>query len=79
MSQPDVNTREVPPPVGDVVNTLWRILVIGLLVIIVAAGVAAFALSMDAKQETDPQPFLTLATAGLTGLLGLFVNPKNGA
>lgn len=67
----------VPEPELKVANSLWKILIYGLLFIIVGALIAAFVLSSDSREAaTDPAPFFTLATAGLTGLLGLFVSPK---
>lgn len=74
----DLGKKQVPPPSLSVADTLWKVLIFGLVVIIVGALIAAFVLSSDNKDAgTDPAPFFTLATAGMTGLLGLFVNPKS--
>ena len=78
MAQPNYDVENVPAPGQGVADSLWKVLIVGLLVIIVGALIAAFVLSSDsAEVGTDPAPFFTLATAGLTGLLGLFVSPKN--
>jgi FtsH-binding integral membrane protein len=78
MAQPNIGTNNIPDPSPGVTDGLWKILIYGLLLIIVGALVAAFVLSSDSKDAaTDPAPFFTVATAGLTGILGLFVNPKS--
>lgn len=78
MSQIEAGKRDISDPSPHVADMLWRILIVGLFVIICGSIVAAFVLSSDsADAATDPAPFFTLATAGLTGLLGLFVNPKS--
>jgi hypothetical protein len=64
----------VPDPDIPTSNSLWRLLVGGLLVIIILAlGIAAW-ITLDGNAETDPQSFFTIGTASLTGLLGLFIN-----
>lgn len=64
----------VPDPDGPTSNSLWLLLVRGLLaVIILSLGVAAW-ITLDGNADTDPQSFFTVGTASLTGLLGLFIN-----
>lgn len=73
----EFDAKQVPPPGPKVADKLWAVLVIGLLVLIAGAFVAAFILSSDSPDAaTDPGPFFTLGTAALTGLLGLFISPK---
>ncbi|MBT1633113.1 hypothetical protein [Curtobacterium flaccumfaciens] len=58
-------------------NWTWRVLVVALICLIAGAYLGAFILTADANKETDPAAFVTLGTAGLTGLLGLFTpSPK---
>ena len=57
-------------------DRLWTILVVGLVGISTLALVALMLAVLDKSDETSPDVFLTVFTAALTGLLGLFVNPQ---
>lgn len=58
------------------ISSLWQLLVWGMFaVIILSLGLAGW-IVLDGNAETDPQPFFTIATAALTGLLGLFVTKE---
>jgi len=63
----------ITPPSQDTANDLWRILVIGLLVLILVSLGGVLYLLADNKDKTSPDLALTAFTALLTGLFGSFV------
>lgn len=63
----------IPPPTGSEVNWLWKALVVGLIVILLGALAGVVFAVLDANDSTSPDVIVTLFTAVLTGLIGLFV------
>jgi hypothetical protein len=59
----------VPPPSGQSVNDLWMLLVRGLLLLLLISVCGVIFLLVDGK---DPDLVVTVFTALLTGMLGLF-------
>lgn len=69
----------VPPPTGRGVDTLWTILVSGLVaVLILALGGIIFTI-VDGEQTAGADILVTVFSSALTGLIGLFVrSPASG-
>jgi hypothetical protein len=63
----------IPPPRGGDVNWLWKVLVSGLVVVLIISLMGVMWAVLDAKDGTSPDTIVTLFTAVLTGLIGLFV------
>jgi len=69
----------IPPPSGKDAIWLWKALVSGLIVLLVIAMVGVIYTVVDANNATSPDVIVTLFTAVLTGLIGLFVrSPMQG-
>jgi hypothetical protein len=70
----------VPSPSGPrVIGFLWRALVLGLLMILAASLFGIIWTVLDGRDKTSPDVLVTVFTAALTGLLGLFVqSPSQG-
>ena len=65
----------VPAPTSDQAGPLWKTLVTGLVVILIISLVGIIWTVADGKDTTSPDVIVTVFTAALTGLLGLFVKP----
>ena len=65
--------NQIPPPPAPVVGTLWKVLVWSLSVILVIALGGIIYTVADGKTSTSPDVLVTVFTAALTGLIGLFV------
>lgn len=63
----------ITSPDQSTTNDLWRVLVVGLLVLILVALSGVIYLLADGDKDSSPDVALTAFTALLTGLLGLFV------
>ena len=69
----------VPPPGQATANSLWTILVIGLLVLLAISLGGLLYMVGDGKESTSPDLIVTAFTALLTGLLGFFIkSPTQG-
>jgi hypothetical protein len=65
--------NQIPQPPAAVVGTLWKVLVWSLSVILVIALGGIIYTVADGKTSTSPDVLVTVFTAALTGLIGLFV------
>jgi hypothetical protein len=76
-SNPDVKKEVtndlVPDPSQKTANLLWKVLTIGLLVLLGMALIGLIYMVGDGSDKTSPDMVLTAFTALLAGLLGLFV------
>ena len=63
-------------PVRALEYLLLALIAVAIVVSIQAVGVALMLAVLDKSDKTSPDVFLTVFTAALTGLLGLFVNPQ---
>lgn len=63
----------IPPPTGGNVNWLWKALVSGLILLLVLSLIGVMWAVLDSNDKTSPDTIVTLFTAVLTGLIGLFV------
>jgi hypothetical protein len=63
----------IPPPTGGDVNWLWKALVTGLILLLVLSLIGVMWAVIDGDDDTSPDTIVTLFTAVLTGLIGLFV------
>ncbi len=69
----------IAPPTGEAVNWLWKALVIGLVAVLLLSLAGVVWAVIDGKPATSPDVLVTLFTATLTGLIGLFVkSPVQG-
>lgn len=60
-----------PPP--EAVSWLWKALVVGLILLLVISLGGVIWAVLDGTGKTSPDVIVTLFTAVLTGLIGLFV------
>lgn len=63
----------VPAPTGPEVNTLWKILVTGLAIVLVGALGGIIWVVADGSDATSPDVLVTVFSSALAGLIGLFV------
>jgi hypothetical protein len=63
----------IQPPSQAAADKLWKILVVGLLVLVLVSLGGLIFMVGDGDSETSPDIVLTAFTALLTGLLGLFI------
>lgn len=66
-------------PSQNAIDQVWRILVFTLASVLVLSLIAIFALEIDTDSNSNSSTIVTLFTATLTGLLGLFVKQPGGA
>jgi hypothetical protein len=66
----------VPTPSKEVTGMLWQTLVIGLVAVLIISLLGIIFTVVDANTATSPDTLITVFTAALTGLIGLFVTPK---
>jgi hypothetical protein len=63
----------MPPPPPPVVGVLWKSLVWGLLAVLLISLIGIVFTVLDKDANTSSDVLVTVFTAALTGLLGLFV------
>lgn len=69
----------IPPPPAEQAGSLWRSLITGLVILLVLSLGGVIWAVLDGSESTSPDVIVTLFTAVLTGLLGLFVrSPTQG-
>jgi hypothetical protein len=69
----------MPAPPSNEVGWLWKALIAGLIAVLVLALGGVLVAVLDGKDSTSPDVIVTLFTAVLTGLIGLFVkSPVQG-
>lgn len=66
----------VPAPNKEVTGMLWQTLVVGLVAVLIISLLGIIITVVDGKTATSPDTLVTVFTAALTGLIGLFVTPK---
>jgi hypothetical protein len=60
-------------PTGEGINWVWKTLVGGLVLALIASLVGIMWAVLDKSGATSPDTLITIFTAVLTGLIGLFV------
>jgi hypothetical protein len=68
---------KLPGPDAGTANTLWRIFVFTLSLTLVLSVLGVIWTVVDGKESTSPDVIITIFTASLAGLIGLFV-PATG-
>lgn len=69
----------IPPPTAEGALGLWKALVMGLVVALLLSLLGVLWAVIDANDGTSPDVAVTVFTAILTGLIGLFVkSPAQG-
>jgi hypothetical protein len=63
----------IPPPSPEAAIGLWRTLVTGLVIVLVLSLIGIMWAVLDGNANTSPDVIVTIFTAALTGLIGLFV------
>jgi hypothetical protein len=63
----------LPLPSSDALGFVWRALVVGLVVVLIVSLVGIILIVRDGSDQTNPEVLVTVFTASLAGLLGLFV------
>lgn len=66
-------TAAIPPPTPESAAQLWKIVVIGLVVLLAVALGGIIKTVADGKTSTSPDVIVTVFSSVLTGLIGLFV------
>lgn len=66
-------------PTQGTIDDLWRMLVSSLCGLLIISAVALFAIEFGATGQGSSAPMVTIFTATITGLLGLFVKAPNGS
>jgi hypothetical protein len=67
----------VPTPSKQVAGVLWKTLVNGLVAVLIISLLGIIYTVVDGNTATSPDTLVTVFTAALTGLIGLFANPKS--
>lgn len=70
----EIDDLRVPGPGQGTADRLWQYLVGGLLIILIVALIGILWAVLDGNTKTSPDVAVTVFTATLTGLLGLFVS-----
>ena len=66
-------TAAIPAPTGSGVNALWKFLVVGIVIVLLAAVGGIIYVVADGNDATTPDVLVTVFSSALTGLIGLFV------
>ncbi len=66
-------TAAIPPPSAEGASQLWKLLILGLIVLLVIALFGIIKTAADGKTSTSPDVIVTVFSSVLTGLVGLFV------